>query len=150
MLTNSETADVVLPVIVVQAPPTSAPAPGSDIVVSNKALPDADRKAVRSALRFLEPFRDIRSTMPLQYVTAFLLVAYEEGLGVGDYATKAGVSVSVMSRHLLDIGDRNRHMTEGFGLVTYRSNPMELRKHEYMLTDKGRALAHRILRQLDN
>jgi DNA-binding MarR family transcriptional regulator len=85
--------------------------------------------------------------MPLQYVTAFLLVCHEEGMGVGDYAERAGVSVSVMSRHLLDIGDRNRHMEEGFGLVTYRANPMELRKHEYMLTDKGRALAHKILRQ---
>lgn len=85
--------------------------------------------------------------MPLQYVTAFLLVAQEEGLGVSDYAQRAGVSLSVMSRHLLDIGERNRNQEEGFGLVTYRSNPMELRKHEYTLTDKGRALAYQITRQ---
>jgi DNA-binding HxlR family transcriptional regulator len=38
-------------------------------------------------------------------------------------------------------------MEEGFGLVTYRSNPTELRKHEYVLTDKGRALAHKIFKQ---
>jgi len=85
--------------------------------------------------------------MPLQYATAFLLVAQNEGLGVGEYAERAGVSVSVMSRHLLDIGQRNRHMEEGFGLVTYRANPMELRRHEYTLTDRGRALAHQICRQ---
>lgn len=121
-------------------------AQGSDIVAS-KTLPDDDKKAVRNLLGALEPFRDLRATMPLQYVTAFLLVCHEEGLGVGDYATRASVSVSVMSRHLLDIGERNRHMQDGFGLVTYRANPMELRKHEYMLTDKGRALAHKILRQ---
>ncbi len=95
----------------------------------------------------LEPFRALRATMPLQYVYAFLLVAEEEGLGVGEYAQRAGVSVSVMSRHLLDIGDRNRHMEEGFGLVTYRANPVNLRQHEYMLTDKGRALLHKHLRQ---
>jgi DNA-binding MarR family transcriptional regulator len=54
-----------------------------------------------------------------------------------------------MSRHLLDIGERNRKMEAGFGLVTYRANPLELRKHEYMLTDKGRALLHQITRQME-
>lgn len=114
-----------------------------------KSVPPEDRKVVSALLSALEVFRAIRRTMPLQYVTAFLLVAEEEGLGVGDYAEKAGESVSVMSRHLLDIGERNRSMTDGFGLVTYRSNPMELRKHEYTLTDKGRAVLHQIKRQLE-
>jgi DNA-binding MarR family transcriptional regulator len=118
-----------------------------DAVVGKRTLPDSDKRAVRNLLGALEPFHSIRGTMPLQYVRAFLLVAAEEGLGVGDYAQRAGVSVSVMSRHLLDIGDRNRNREDGFGLVTYRSNPMELRKHEYMLTDRGRALAYQITRQ---
>ena len=100
-------------------------------MVKFKTLADSDRKAVSSLLGALEPFRTIRGAMPLQYVTAFLLVAEEEGLGVSDYAKRAGVSMSVMSRHLLDIGQRNRNMEEGFGLVTYRANPLELRKHEY-------------------
>lgn len=109
---------------------------------------NADQKAsVRAFMGAIEPFRDIRETMPLQYVWSFLLVAEEEGLSVSDYAKRAGVSKSVMSRHLLDIGDRDREMGDGFGLVTSRPNPMELRKHEYMLTDKGRAMLHRILRQ---
>lgn len=116
-------------------------------MVGSRKLGEGDKRAVKSLLGALEPFKELRGTMPLQYVTAFLLVAQEEGLGVGNYAERAGVSVSVMSRHLLDIGERNRSMEEGFGLVTYRPNPMELRKHEYMLTDKGRALIHRIVRQ---
>jgi DNA-binding MarR family transcriptional regulator len=87
--------------------------------------------------------------MPAQYIRTFLLVAEEQGLGVIDYAQRAGVSVSVMSRHLLDIGERNRHMEDGFGLVTYRPNPMELRKHEYFLTDKGRTLLHKITRHIE-
>lgn len=116
-------------------------------MVSYKRLSDDERAAVRSLMGSLEPFRALRATMPLQYVIAFLLVAEEEGLGVGEYAQRAGVAVSVMSRHLLDIGDRNRHMEEGFGLVTYRANPTNLRQHEYMLTDKGRALLHKTTRQ---
>lgn len=111
--------------------------------------PENCRNAAKTLLGALEPFKTIRGTMPLQYVTAFLLVAEQEGLGVSDYATRAGVSISVMSRHLLDIGERNRNMEEGFGLVTYRANPMELRKHEYMLTDKGHALLHQITRHME-
>jgi len=118
-------------------------------MIAHNALSDRNRGVVNGLLGALDPFRAIRSTMPLQYVVAFLLVAQEELLGVGEYAERAGVSVSVMSRHLLDIGERNRHLEKGFGLVTYRANPMELRKHEYMLTDRGRALLHQITRQLE-
>ncbi len=115
-------------------------------MTGRKTLGDNERKAVKSLLGALDPFTDIRATMPLQYVRTFLLVALDEGKGVAEYAAKAGVSVSVMSRHLLDIGERNRHMEKGFGLITYRPNPTELRKHEVFLTDTGRALVHRIVR----
>lgn len=111
-------------------------------------LTDVNRAAVSDLLGALEAFRTIRITMPLQYVVAFLLVAQEELLGVGDYAERAGVSVSVMSRHLLDIGERNRYQEKGFGLVGFRSKPLELRKHEYFLTDKGRAVLHQMIRPL--
>lgn len=118
-----------------------------DTMTARKELPDQQKAAMDGILGVLDPFFEIRDTMPLQYLKAFLLVARKEGLGVVDYAQQAGVSMSVMSRHLLDIGERSRHMEKGFGLVTYRSNPMELRKHEYYLTDKGRALAYRLARQ---
>jgi DNA-binding MarR family transcriptional regulator len=87
--------------------------------------------------------------MPIQYVTSFLLVATDEGRTVTEYATKAGVSKSVMSRHLLDIGDRSRHMEAGLGLVTFRPRPENLREHEYMLTNKGRALWGQLVRIME-
>jgi DNA-binding MarR family transcriptional regulator len=117
-------------------------------MVAHSRLSEAEIKAVRNLLAALGPFKEIRSTMPLQYVTAFLQVAGEEGLGVTEYAKRAGVSVTVMSRHLLDIGDRNRNMERGFGLVEYRANPLELRKHEYKLSDKGRLLLRKIVSSL--
>jgi DNA-binding MarR family transcriptional regulator len=116
-------------------------------MTNRSKIGENERNAVKALLGALEHFRAKRRTMPLQYVVAFLLVAEEEGLSVNEYAKRAGVSVSVMSRHLLDIGERNRSMKPGFGLVTYRANPLELRKHEYMLTDEGRALLHRITPQ---
>ena len=117
-------------------------------MVGSKKGSEEDKATSKRLLGALEPFRVLRATMPLQYVTAFLLVAEEEGLGVVDYARRAGVSISVMSRHLLDIGERDRYMNEGFGLITSRDNPMELRRKEFMLTDKGRAVFHKIKRSL--
>jgi DNA-binding MarR family transcriptional regulator len=105
----------------------------------------ATAAALREALVAFMKEAD-RDTMPAQYITTFLLVALQPGLSVGEYAELAHVSNSVMSRHLLDIGDRNRQMNAGFGLVTGRPNPMELRKHEYFLTPKGRALFERMSR----
>lgn len=116
---------------------------------AKKQLGENETNAARSLLGAIEPFRALRGTMPLQYVHAFLLVAMEEGLSVSEYAKRAGVSLSVMSRHLLDIGERDRYMEEGFGLVTARRNPMELRKSEYFLTPKGKALLHQITRELN-
>jgi DNA-binding MarR family transcriptional regulator len=111
-----------------------------------QALSAEEKKELRKLLAALEPFRTLRPTMPLQYVVAFLLVALEEGRGVGEYGRKAGVSQSVMSRHLLDIGDRNRYMEEGFGLITQRPDPLELRKHQVMLSNRGKAVAQQIVR----
>jgi DNA-binding MarR family transcriptional regulator len=114
-----------------------------------QSLTDEEKRVLRGFLAALEPFRAIRPTMPLQYVVAFLLAALHEGEGVSELATKAGVGQSVMSRHLLDIGDRNRHMEEGFGLVTQRPDPMELRKHQVLLSNTGKAVAHKIIRALE-
>jgi DNA-binding MarR family transcriptional regulator len=123
---------------------------GNSMISANfrQSLAEPEKEAMARLMGALEPFRALRGTMPLQYVFAFLLVALEEGEGTSEYARRAGVSQSVMSRHLLDIGDRNRHMMEGFGLITQRQDPMNLSKHQCMLTPKGRALAHQIVRAL--
>ena len=118
--------------------------------MSKRGLPEEELSAVRGLLGALEPFFALKGTLPTRCVQAFLLVAEEEGLSVGEYARRANMSMSTMSRNLLDIGDRNRHMEEGMGLVTGRANSMNLREKEYFLTDKGRALAHAISRQMRN
>jgi DNA-binding MarR family transcriptional regulator len=82
-------------------------------------------------------------SVPLNYLCAFCLVAIEQGLSVEEYAERARVPVGTMSRHLLDIGDRNRKRP-GLGLVTSRPNPTNRRKSEYLLTAKGVALARQL------
>jgi hypothetical protein len=75
----------------------------------------ADQVAtLKNALKALQPFFDLRDTMPLQYVRAFMLVATDPGHNVTWYANKAGISPSLMARHLEDIGEVDRYRKPGF------------------------------------
>jgi len=105
----------------------------------------ADQVAMlQNALKALQPFIDLRDTMPLQYVRAFMLVATDPGHNVTWYANKAGISPSLMARHLEDIGEVDRYREPGFGLVEQFVNPRDRRERLMHLTDKGRDIAHKI------
>jgi len=112
------------------------------------SLTAEERAACRALYLALKNFTALRPTMPLQYVMTFLLVAMEEGKGVTEYAKMNEVSPTVMTRHLLDIGDKNRSREDGFGLVTQERDPMDLRRHFARITPKGKGIAHRLLQQL--
>jgi DNA-binding MarR family transcriptional regulator len=109
----------------------------------------ADEKVcIKKLLAALDILCHTKETIPVQAVRTFLMVALNEGEGVLDYAEKLGISQSVASRHLLDIGDRDRYMKPGLGWITQRLDPINRRKHQALLTGTGKALAHRICRAL--
>lgn len=102
-------------------------------------LLSADQTAVlKRTDEALKPFRSLRETMPLQYVTAFLLVATDPDQNVTAYATRAGTSQSLMTRHLADLGHVNRYHEEGFGLVEAYEDIMDRRNKLIRLTPKGK------------
>jgi DNA-binding MarR family transcriptional regulator len=112
----------------------------------SNTLGDEDTKAVKNVMVWMDAFRALRPTMPLQHAYTFLLVATTEGLTVSEYAERAGTSQTVMTRHLLDIGQMTRTREPGLGLVQHKTDPMDMRKHQVYLTPKGKALLHRIIR----
>ena len=65
-----------------------------------------------------------------------------------EYSKRSGVAQSVMSRHLLDLGDKARLGGPGYGLVTSSRDPVNLRRRPVVLTNKGRALANDIIRAM--
>jgi DNA-binding MarR family transcriptional regulator len=99
-----------------------------------------DMIAVTKSLRMLPYFFKLKPTIPARQIQAFLMVAEEEGLSVGAYAEKAGMSPVTMSRNLLDIGEYDRHGREGLGLIEGRKNILNRREMVYHLTEKGRRL----------
>jgi hypothetical protein len=102
----------------------------------------------RTMMLALEPFRQLRATIPLQYVYTFLQVVADEGQGPTKYAEEAGTSVTVMTRHLLDIGARNRQHEEGFGLVTQQRDRVDLRRTHAVGTPEGKKVIRQVMNAL--
>ena len=114
----------------------------------HKTLSTDDKSACEFSRRLIQLFiSETNRAIPITYMDTVLMVACNESKSVSEYAEMAGVSKSVMSRHLLDIGDRSRRMQ--FGLVTSRLSPNEQGRYEIVLTAKGRSLATRARGLLD-
>ena len=80
---------------------------------------------------------------PVSLLQAFYAVCEEEGLSVEEYAKRVELPQSTMSRHLLDLGEHNREGEPGLRLVTSRLS-LDARRHEYVLTERGRLLFNKI------
>lgn len=101
---------------------------------------EAQLALIRQTLNALDPFFRIRGTMTARSVQAFLLVAEKEGLSVSEYAKRADMPVTTMSRNLIDMSECDSRYDEGAGLIEGRDNPTNRREKIYHLTPKGRAL----------
>ena len=115
----------------------------------HQSVPDDEKAALIRLLKALEPFHELNPNMPLQYVTAFLHVATNEGLNVSEYARKLDISQSLMTRHLADIGKTNRYHKPGFGLVVAENDVMDRRTKRNRLSAKGQSLVGELARSLD-
>jgi DNA-binding MarR family transcriptional regulator len=102
---------------------------------------------LRSLLRILDHFQDMSLQIPVSMVEIFLLIAMNEGCSLRELVELSGRPQSTVSRQTLDLAERNRNMEPGLGLVTWRIAPDELRRKEYYLTDKGKALLRRVLHE---
>jgi DNA-binding MarR family transcriptional regulator len=132
--------------------PASPTAPSSREVsadrTSKERFEDDPRWIIQCLLWALKPLSNLRRSIPLPYVTVFLMVALEEGKGVGAYARDLGIHRWTMSRYLRDIGERARGGGPGLGLVTVEHYADDPRQTQVLLTAKGRALAEEIFRQM--
>ena len=113
---------------------------------SHAASVDDRRWIIQRLLWALKPLVNLRGSIPLPYAIVFLLVALDEGNGVTSYARALGIHRWRMSRYLRDIGARARRGGPGLGLVSVEHDGP--RSTKVFLTDKGRAVAADVFRQL--
>lgn len=106
--------------------------------------------AARKADRLLNQFRSsIDPNIPAQMLQTFMAVAMNEGKSLTEIADLVSANMSTASRHLLELGERNRRLEAGYGLVTRTPDPMNLRQNSYTLTAKGRLLLANVIKIME-
>jgi DNA-binding MarR family transcriptional regulator len=115
---------------------------------SDHPLSPQDKRTIQVLLWALKPLINLRSSIPLPFVTVFLMVALDEGQGVNEYARMVGIHRAAMSRYLRNIGARARYGGPGLGLVTIEPHPTDPVRKRVFLTTKGRSIARKIFQQL--
>jgi DNA-binding MarR family transcriptional regulator len=107
-----------------------------------------ERDALRRFDTALTVVQELKETIPVQIAHTFVVVALNEGKSLREYCHLTGVAQSTMSRHLLDLGERNRQKQPGFCLIEQRPDAQDLRRNVYTLTKKGRSLVRKIVAAL--
>jgi DNA-binding MarR family transcriptional regulator len=88
-----------------------------------------DRRML-ALLTILETADRLQRGMPVSFLIVFLLIALDEGKGLGEYARRAGIDRFQMSRYMVNLGPA-RH-----GLIEVR--PLRANAKTVVLTEKGR------------
>lgn len=109
-------------------------------------LSDETRQAAKALRLALEPFLAENPNIPASYIVTFLTVAEKEGRPVSEYANEVGLFKAVMTRHLLDLGERNRHGDEGMNIIEQRRDRQDLRINRSFVNEKGAALLSKVRR----
>jgi hypothetical protein len=118
--------------------------------VGYKTLLSEETRQAAKALRLaLEPFVAMNPTIPASYIISFLTVAENEGQPVSEYAREVGVYKAVMTRHLLDLGERDRRGAEGMNVIEQRRDRVDLRINRTFINDKGATLLSKVRRALE-
>jgi DNA-binding MarR family transcriptional regulator len=99
-------------------------------------------------LRALKPLINMHRSMLLQHAVTFLAVAVEEGKSMGTYAREMGFDRFTISRYLDSLGERKRNGGTGPRLVSVERTGIFPMRTQVFLTDKGRAVATEVFRQL--
>lgn len=120
----------------------------ADRAVDPPGKKKSHKRDIQSFLWALQPLVGLRGSIPLSYVTTFLMVALEEGKGVNAYARAVGIGRGSMSRHLREIGRRAKNGGPGLGLVKVQPHPTDLQRCQVLLTDKGRSVSRTISQRL--
>lgn len=117
----------------------------NDRGASNDNAAMLKRANLRRISDVITRFRNLSPTMPVAEVQMFLAVALNEGASLTDLSALLDMKKSTASRYLLNLSDKTRTGSEGYGLVTREADPSELRRNMYGLTAKGRKIIDSLL-----
>jgi DNA-binding MarR family transcriptional regulator len=100
------------------------------------------------ALELLDALKE-RGDMTTSLARTFVAVAEEEGVTGKDLEQRLGMSQGSVSRHLLDLGARNRRFEPGLALVEWRLVENDYRAKTWFLTAEGRKVRDRLKKTME-
>jgi DNA-binding MarR family transcriptional regulator len=132
----------------VKSPDQASVAP---FLIQDQNMTDKEVLAAKKADRLLSQFRtSIDPNIPAQMLQTFMTVALNEGKSLTQIAELVSSNISTTSRHLLELGERNRRMQPGYNLVARTTDPMNLRQNAYTLTVKGKLLLANVIKIMED
>jgi len=116
-----------------------------ELRVRGKSVDKESEKQMKMIERLLREMRaSISPNIPVQMVHTLVVVALNEGKCLTEITKLTAGKVSTTSRHLLDLGIRNRKKEPGYGLINCETDAVELRKNNYFLTTRGKLLMRQL------
>jgi DNA-binding MarR family transcriptional regulator len=117
---------------------------------TTEAITWNDRRLIDTLLSALPPISNLReSPLPLRTVTAFLMVAGDQGRALNDYARDLKIHRAYTSSIIHDLADHARDGSPGLGLIQIYEEKRGKRQ-EISLTKKGHAVAEEMFNALRN
>jgi DNA-binding MarR family transcriptional regulator len=110
-------------------------------------LSTEEEHTLQHILAAIELFQsEDKRDVPLNMLRMFLIAALNQGVGTVELAHKARVPVSVASRYLMDLAERNRYREDGHFLVEQTIDVMNRRQRPVRLTPEGKARVNQLVR----
>jgi DNA-binding MarR family transcriptional regulator len=100
------------------------------------------------ALEILDALKD-RGDMTVSLARTFLAVAQDEGVSGRDLQHRLGMSQGSVSRHLLDLGVRNRRFEPGLNLIEWKPAERDFRVKQWVLTKEGRQVRTKLQKLME-
>lgn len=94
--------------------------------------------------RVMEIFHEYGAAFPASYVRAFLTIAEKPGRSISEYGDMLDTSQPVISRLLLQLGEKSRAGGKGLGWVQRVADPHDLRIKRLEITPRGQNVVQRI------
>jgi DNA-binding MarR family transcriptional regulator len=117
--------------------------PLSPVVVQQQEENVAQLIKLARALEEFDALKE-RGDMTVSLARTFLAVAAEEGLTGKDLEQRLSMSQGSISRHLLDLSQRNRRMEPGLDLIEWRLAERDFRVKHWFLTSAGKKLRSKL------
>lgn len=90
-----------------------------------------------------------RGDMTVSLARTFLEVAADEGVTGKSLEERLGMTQGSVSRHLLDLGPRNRRFGPGLNLIEWRLSERDFRVKTWHLTAAGRKVRDKITKAME-